>query len=183
MVVLFIMIGLNGVSQTKQDKLNDIRKKYSTIENRIKLNQATVTTLEYVCDDSEYGELTIYRMGDKIQKVVLSSILNEENSQVIQYYFWSGVLFFAYHVSEAPRYVDENQSEIHTTERRVYYSAEAPFHCLEKYFVNSTSGKVVNSVDVPNVELACTGIDYLKENLTAVQPYFETSDRFTGCFW
>lgn len=183
MVALFIMIGLHGFSQTKQDKLNDIRKKYSTIENRIKLNQASVRTLEYVCDNSEYGELTIYSIDQKIQKVVISSILNEENSQVIQYYLWNGALFFAFHTSEAPRYVDESESEMHTTERRVYYSGGMPFHCLEKYFVNSTKGKVANSVDVPNVEIPCTGIDYLKENFMAVQAYFETPSKFTNCLW
>jgi len=123
-------------------------------------------------------------MDKELRKIEINSVINGENSQITMYYFWNDQLFFAYHQSVAPQYVDETEMIYHYNEKRIYFNDEQPFRCLEKEFANSTNDeKIIKSEDVANVEVNCTNIEFIEEHLKTVKQYEDIKNEISLCIW
>lgn len=175
----------NLFSQANEDQIKDIRKKYRIIEGTILKKKTTKQYFEYRCDENnEMGTVWFIYSNKELRKIEINSILNGENSQITMYYFWNNQLFFAYHQSVAPQYVDDTEMIYHYKEKRIYFDNEKPFRCHEKSYKNSTKNeKTINSEDVANAEVNCTDIEFINENLKIVQQYKDLKTEISLCIW
>ncbi len=136
LTIVLIMTTLSSYSQNIEEKIQLIRNHFSEIESAISKNQYESKT-EHISNEAEgvEGSITKYYEGKKLRKIVSEKVTYSENLQKTSYYVWDGKLFFAYHVSQAPKHIDATQTEYHHTENRYYFHDEAPIRCLVKYFV------------------------------------------------
>ncbi|MDF1550086.1 MAG: hypothetical protein P1P88_19830 [Bacteroidales bacterium] len=130
------------------------------------------------------GTVWFIYSDNELRKIEINSILNGENSQITMYYFWKHQLFFAYHQSIAPQYVDNTEMIYHYTEKRVYFNTERPFRCLEKaYEISTKDEQTIKPEDVANIEVNCTAIEFMNENLKTVQQFKDLKKEISLCIW
>jgi hypothetical protein len=184
-VFLIFNIILNADAQSKEDKIKDVRKKYQQIENSITEKKIRKQYFEYRCPESnEYGTVWFIYNKDKLQKIEINSIKNEENSQTTRYYFWDNELFFVFHESVAPLTIDTNEMIYNYTEKRIYFANGNPFQCLLKTYINNPNDvKVIKSENVASIEVDCNNLDFIQEHLKVVQKYKDVKDEITLCIW
>lgn len=155
----FIMtIGSNCSSQTKDEKIQEIRTMFAEIESAISKKEYNATSKSFEHpDDYEYGTVTIFKDDDKVKKIVVESIVNEENTQIWSYYVSDNALFFSFHESKAPRMLNEREMEFHHTEKRFYFFENEAIKCLEKIFVSNPDigNENSTSANTPNNEILC----------------------------
>ncbi len=149
----------NSNSQSVEDKIKDIRGKFKIIEAAEKESKYLKETKSFEREEENmYGEIISASENKEIKKVVLTEVYNEENTQTTSFYVWDNILFFAYHVSKAPRITGATEMEFHTTEQRFYFYQEQPIRCLiKKYVVNSANGDQAQKLaqQTRNEEVSC----------------------------
>jgi hypothetical protein len=184
-VFLILNVTLIANAQSKEDKIKDIRKKYQQIENSITEKKIRKQYFEYRCSESnEHGTVWFIYNKEKLQKIEISSIINEENSQTTRYYFWDDELFFVFYESAVPQTIDANQVMYNYTEKRIYFDKGSPFQCLLKNFSeNPNDANRIKSEDIASTQVDCNNIEFIQEHLKVVQKYKDIKDEITLCIW
>lgn len=164
-------------SQNTENEIAIIRENFKVIEKAIGENKLSKTIVDFDWpDENAYGTITAYTENKEIRKIVFDKLINEENSQVINFYVLNNTLFFAYHISKAPRWVDAENMELHHSEYRYYFKSEEPIKCLEKAIVidsNTKESAEIISSKTPNTEVSCASagsiLDEYREVLKLIE--------------
>lgn len=123
-------------SQNVEDQIANIRNRFKLIEKAVKEDIYKKSIIEFDLPDfNSYGTITVYRENDEVRKIIYDELINDENSQIKTFFVFNNELFFVYHVSQAPYWIDAEKMELHYGEYRYYLNEEKPIRCLEKTFV------------------------------------------------
>jgi hypothetical protein len=198
LLFLFVLLlflppcSLLGQPDSKEKAINDIRKKYSIIEEAKDKGELDEAFTEYECSDyPESGSFTFYTDDTGVKLIAHSYVMGDHFGAEDLYYVWGGELFFLYSSSSSWTFDSESISDDsytgtvdEMTETRHYFHKGEAIKCLEKnYKVRSSAKNKPTSATVPNAEAECGDTSSLQEKFEQILGFQNLKIEEDSCIW
>lgn len=145
--------------------VDDIKKEYAYIIDRLESGSMDSTSFEYNCHEEKKGKVIYFSEKGQLRMIKHTYNQYSHYSGTDEYFVKNDSLFFVYYNHEVWNFTGQNQTKDDITEIRFYIIDNKPVKCLEKKLTMLSRGKdTLQSTIGTNKELECSSLESISED-------------------